>query len=202
MPPDIRPCAPARSLPPGRNAPRAVAPEQIPPPSICRTEKQSLTKKNFMPNDFTTISIEGVLIRSLQRYDDRRGWLTELFRADELPGDFTPAMGYISMTRPGVARGPHEHRCQTDGFAFMSGRFEITLWENRPGRDRLKWVLQAGEETPLFLIVPPGVVHAYRNVGDSDALVFNFPDRLYAGKGRAETVDEIRHEDIDSEFQL
>ena len=146
--------------------------------------------------------IPGVIARSLQRFDDKRGWLTELFREDELPEGYDPVMGYISMTRPGVARGPHEHHDQTDGFAFMSGMFEITLWENRPGRERFKWVLRAGEEAPVFLIVPPGVVHAYRNVGDSDALVFNFPDRLYAGRGKAEPVDEIRHEDQDSEFKL
>jgi dTDP-4-dehydrorhamnose 3,5-epimerase len=155
-----------------------------------------------MPNDFTTCSIAGVLVRSLQRFDDRRGWLTELFREDELPQGYRPAMGYISLTRPGVSRGPHEHRDQTDGFAFTSGLFEITLWENRPGRERTKWILRAGEEAPVFLLVPPGVVHAYRNAGDTDAVVFNFPNRLYAGTGRAEPVDEIRHEDQDSEFRL
>jgi dTDP-4-dehydrorhamnose 3,5-epimerase len=146
--------------------------------------------------------IAGVIAYSLRRFDDSRGWLTELFREDELPEGFRPVMGYISMTRPSVARGPHEHRDQTDGFAFLSGRFEITLWENRPGQEYQKWVLEAGEAAPLFLIVPPGVVHAYRNVGESDALVFNFPDQLYAGKGKAEPVDEIRHEEIDSEFKL
>jgi dTDP-4-dehydrorhamnose 3,5-epimerase len=62
--------------------------------------------------------------------------------------------------------------------------------------------LVAGEENPLFLVVPPGVVHAYRNIGDTDAFVLNFPDALYAGWGRKEPVDEIRHEDQDSEFQL
>lgn len=155
-----------------------------------------------MATEFTTSPIPGVLVRSMTRFDDRRGWLTELFREDALPEDYLPAMGYISMTRPGVARGPHEHRDQTDGFAFTSGEFEITLWENRPGRQRVKWTLRAGELAPIFLLVPPGVVHAYRNVGAGDALVFNFPNRLYAGKGRSEPVDEIRHEEIDSEFQL
>jgi dTDP-4-dehydrorhamnose 3,5-epimerase len=30
----------------------------------------------------------------------------------------------------------------------------------------------------------------------------NFPDRLYAGWGKKEPVDEIRHEDQESEFKL
>jgi len=148
------------------------------------------------------VNIPGVIVRSLTRFDDRRGWLTELFREDELPENYRPTMGYISMTRPGIARGPHEHRDQTDGFAFLSGHYEVTLWENRPGHAPCKWVLSTGEEAPIFLIVPPGVVHAYRNIGSADALVFNFPDRLYAGWGKQEPVDEIRHEEIDSEFQL
>jgi dTDP-4-dehydrorhamnose 3,5-epimerase len=148
------------------------------------------------------MDIEGVILRPLKRHTDARGWLIELFRDDELPEAFRPVMGYISLTYPGVARGPHEHRDQTDGFAFLSGRFEITLWENRPGKERVKQVILAGEENPIFLLVPPGVVHAYRNVGETDAFVLNFPDRLYAGWGRKEPVDEIRHEEIDSEFRL
>src|SRR5690242_3621998 len=144
-----------------------------------------------------TTALPGVMIRPLKRFADARGWLTELFREDELPAGFKPAMAYLSMTHPGVARGPHEHRAQSDGFAFLSGCYEITLWENRPGRERVKEVFQAGEANPILLIVPPGVVHAYRNIGAEDAFVVNFPDRLYAGWGRKELVDEIRHEESD-----
>ena len=147
-------------------------------------------------------TIPGVIARRLKRFDDPRGWLVELYRDDELPPGFKPTMGYLSLTRPGVARGPHEHREQSDGFVFLSGAFEITLWENRAGREHVKEVISAGEHDPLFLVVPPGVVHGYRNVGASDALVLNFPDRLYAGPGKKEEVDEIRHEDNESEFKL
>ena len=146
--------------------------------------------------------IEGILIRPLRRFADARGWLTELFRDDELPPGFEPVMGYISVTHPGIARGPHEHRGQADGFCFTSGMFRLTLWENRTGRARLKEVYEVGDANPVFVIVPAGVVHAYQNVGPADAFVLNFPDRLYAGRGKNEPVDEIRHEDIDSEFKL
>jgi dTDP-4-dehydrorhamnose 3,5-epimerase len=146
--------------------------------------------------------IPGVIIKSLRKFTDSRGWLIELFRDDELPEGFKPVMGYVSLTHPGVARGPHEHRDQTDGFAFLNGKYEVTLWENRPDREHVKQVILAGEDNPLFLVVPPGVVHAYRNVGESGGTVLNFPDQLYAGRGKKEQVDEIRHEEIDSEFKL
>ncbi len=147
--------------------------------------------------------IEGVLFRPLKRFTDARGWLTELFRDDELPEGFKPVMSYISTTHPGVARGPHEHRDQADGFAFLSGEFELSLWENRPGRERVHEVYRVGEKEPVFVIVPAGVVHAYKNVGTEDAFVLNFPDRLYAGWGKKEPVDEIRHEEhADSPYKL
>ena len=151
---------------------------------------------------FGNITLPGVIARNLTRFTDTRGWLIELFREDELPEGFDPAMGYLSLTHADVARGPHEHREQSDGFVFLLGTFEITLWENRAGHASAKRVITAGEANPLFLVVPPGVVHGYRNVGASDAFVLNFPNRLYAGRGKAEAVDEFRHEEVGSAYRL
>jgi dTDP-4-dehydrorhamnose 3,5-epimerase len=144
-----------------------------------------------------TCDIEGVVIRKLTRRADARGWLAELFRHDELPPQLYPTMSYVSMTRPGTTRGPHEHRQQTDLFCFLGpSTFRLYLWDNRPGSHtyRAKCVLEFDEDHPGTVIVPPGVVHAYKNVGSVEGLVFNAPDRLYAGEGRSGPVDEIRHE--------
>lgn len=147
--------------------------------------------------------MEGVIIRPLKRFEDARGWLTELFRDDELPEGFEPTMAYLSVTRAGVARGPHEHVDQTDGFAFVDGTYELFLWENRPGHAPRDFRMEVGRENPCVVFVPPGVVHAYKNVGAAEAFVLNFPNRLYAGWGKKEPVDEIRHEsDPDSPFKL
>lgn len=147
--------------------------------------------------------IPGVAILPLNQFRDARGWLTELFREDELPEGFTPVMGYISVTHPGVARGPHEHEDQCDGFAFINGSMELHLWENRPGKTPCYERHLVGESNRVFVTVPPGVVHAYRNTGDTDCFVLNFPDRLYAGRGKKEPVDEIRHEaDPNSPFKM
>ena len=143
----------------------------------------------------TTSEIEGVIIKTMNRWADPRGWLVELFRDDELPEGFKPVMGYISATHPGVSRGPHEHVHQTDGFVFLYGKMELHLWESREGNGERHEIHVVGADNPVFVTVPPGVVHAYKNVGTEDALVLNFPDRLYAGPGKKEPVDEIRHED-------
>jgi dTDP-4-dehydrorhamnose 3,5-epimerase len=148
--------------------------------------------------EFRRGEVEGVVVRELRRFTDARGWLSELFREDEVAGEFRPAMAYVSATLPGVCRGPHEHREQADYFCFLGpSNFELRLWDNRPGSATFgnQMTLRAGEERPLSIIIPAGVVHAYRNIGDAPGLVINLPDRLYAGAGRREAVDEIRHED-------
>jgi dTDP-4-dehydrorhamnose 3,5-epimerase len=109
-----------------------------------------------------------------------------------------PAMAYLSMTKPGVARGPHEHAGQTDYFCFLGpSNFKIYLWDARADSPTcgVKQFFFAGLDSPKLVIVPPGVVHAYKNVGIEHGLVFNAPDKLYAGEGRLSPVDEIRHED-------
>ena len=79
------------------------------------------------------------------------------------------------------------------------------MWDARAGSpsEGRRMRMQVGANRPVTVVIPPGVVHAYRNVGPDDAYVLNFPDALYAGEGKQEPVDEIRHEDDpDSPFQI
>jgi len=142
--------------------------------------------------------IDGIVAKPLQRFFDDRGWLVETFRHDELREADFPVMGYVSVTMAGVTRGPHEHIDQSDNFTFLGhSNFKIYLWDNRKSSPtyNMKQVMLAGEDEPRSIVIPPGVVHAYKNVGDVDGMVLNFPNRLYAGKGKRGPVDEVRHED-------
>ncbi|MDH4028289.1 MAG: WxcM-like domain-containing protein [Nitrospirota bacterium] len=137
--------------------------------------------------------MEGVEVKVLPVHKDQRGWLSEIIREDET--DFRSSMTYLSLTRPGLARGPHEHAEQTDYFCFI-GRFRVYLWDNRQASPTyMKKKVVDTTDAPTVVIVPPGIVHAYKNTGSTDGLVINLPDRLYMGHGKKEPVDEIRHED-------
>ena len=146
---------------------------------------------------FKNGTIQDVIVRNLTKFIDDRGWLSELFREDDMPREFYPAMGYVSMTAPGVTRGPHEHADQADCFAFLGpANFKIVLWDNRTSSPTYmtRQTVYAGEDAPRSLIIPRGIVHAYRNIGGGEGMVLNFPNRLYAGEGKKSPVDEIRHE--------
>jgi dTDP-4-dehydrorhamnose 3,5-epimerase len=147
---------------------------------------------------FHSGAVEGVIWKPLKKYHDSRGWLCELFRLDELDPKNHPAMAYISLSSPGVARGPHEHVDQADFFCFLGpGNFKLYVWDNRTGSAtyQVKQTDVVGIDKPMAVIIPPGVVHAYRNVSTEPGLVFNCPNQLFKGQGRAQPVDEIRHED-------
>ena len=151
-----------------------------------------------MPESFQPGEIQDVVVRDLRKFNDRRGWLCELFRNDEVASDFLPAMTYISSTNAGITRGPHEHVDQADLFCFIGpSNFKVRMWDNRSDSKTFNHVmtLVVGEDNPKSVLVPLGVVHAYQNVGEVPGIVINCPNRLYAGKGKREEVDEIRHED-------
>jgi dTDP-4-dehydrorhamnose 3,5-epimerase len=56
-------------------------------------------------------------------------------------------------------------------------------------------VLEAGEKRAVAIIIPAGVVHAYKNIGGVPGWSLNFPNSLYGGVGRKSEIDEIRYED-------
>lgn len=148
--------------------------------------------------------IEGVIIKELKKYTDERGWLTEIYRRDEV--DLSPAMSYVSLTQPGVARGPHEHVYQSDFFIFIGpGSFRLYLWDRRPESKTFGQSLEieVGENHPASVLVPPGVVHGYKCISELAALSINLPDKLYKGVLKADEIDEIRwEEDKDSPYKI
>lgn len=149
--------------------------------------------------------INGIVIKKLNKYQDNRGWLTEIWREDE--DKYSPAMSYVSITLPGVARGPHEHVHQSDCFVFIGpGFFDLYLWdrrENSPTKGEFMKLEKIGEENPTAVIVPPGVVHGYKCMSEVPATCINLPDKLYKGENKTEEIDEIRWEkDENSIFKI
>jgi dTDP-4-dehydrorhamnose 3,5-epimerase len=148
--------------------------------------------------------IEGVIIKSLSKYKDERGWLSEIWRNDEL--NFQPAMGYVSITKAGVSRGPHEHVNQSDCFIFVGpGSFDLYLWDRRKDSETFKnhVKINVGEKNPCLVVVPPGVVHGYKCVSDVSAMSINLPNKLYKGEKKSEEIDEIRWENKeDSPYRI
>lgn len=148
--------------------------------------------------------INDLVVKKLVKYSDERGYLIEVFREDEI--DFQVAMSYLSLTKPGISRGPHEHKFQSDYFVFPGpGNFKLYLWDNRPDSSTYqeKMIIEVGESNPCTVLIPPGIVHGYKCLSKNDAFSINLPNKLYKGRDKKEEIDEIRWEDNpDSPFKI
>lgn len=133
--------------------------------------------------------IEGVLVKPLRVIPDERGFLMEILRGDDA---FFERFGqvYLSVAYPGVVKGWHYHREQTDHMAVIRGMAKIVLYDMREGSTTKGEVMElfAGERNPILVRIPPGVCHGMKAIGAEAAYMINTPDRTY----RYDQPDEFR----------
>ena len=70
------------------------------------------------------------------------------------------------------------------------GLFEVYLWK-KPEEKR---IFRFGADQPGLIVIPPGIVHAYKNVSKIPGLVINTPDALYCGYEKQEGEDIVKWE--------
>lgn len=126
--------------------------------------------------------IRGVSVRELQVNADERGHLVEMYRQDWEEYDLAPAMSYFSMTYPGVVRAWHKHvRGQVDHFICPMGRIKVGVYDDRDGsptKDQLDTFV-IGDSNQQVVRIPGDCWHGFKAIGDSPALLVNFPTELY-----------------------
>ncbi len=124
--------------------------------------------------------IEGVKLKPLTVIPDERGRLFEVLRCDEkLFKKFGQV--YITTTYPGIVKAWHLHKIQTDNFVCISGMLRVALYDDRedsPTRGRIDEFF-VGEHNLNLVVIPPGVWHGWKCVGQKEAIVLNVPTEPY-----------------------
>ena len=124
--------------------------------------------------------IEGVKVRKLRVIPDERGWLMEMLRSDwEEYEKFGQV--YVTAAFPGVVKGWHYHKLQTDHFVCVHGMAKVVLYDRREDSPTYGEVNEffIGDRNPCLLKIPPSVVHGFRGTGQDVALIVNVPTQLY-----------------------
>jgi len=142
-------------------------------------------------------AIEGVRLVELARHADDGGAMTELARLTDGRaaglGDFTVRQVNYSEMAPGVIKAFHLHTRQTDvWFVPPSDRMLVLLLDVRKGSrtDGARQRLMLGNGTSRLLVIPPGVAHGVRNLGESPGRIIYFPDLHFSPEPA--TCDEGR----------
>lgn len=124
--------------------------------------------------------IEGVKVKKLKVIPDERGRLMEMFRCDD---EFFLKFGqvYLSTTYPGVVKGWHYHKLQTDNIVCVKGTLKLVLYDGRENSTTKGEVSEffLGEHNPLLVQVPKGVYHGWKCISEFEAFVINCPTEPY-----------------------
>jgi dTDP-4-dehydrorhamnose 3,5-epimerase len=128
--------------------------------------------------------IEGVELRPFDIWPDDRGYFLEVTRLGQgLTHGFPPESTQVSaaLSYPGTIKAFHFHKYQTDMWVPAAGMFQAALVDLRPesrtfGRKNTVYV---GSLKPLQMLIPPGVGHGYKVIGEGPATLVYVTNRLY-----------------------
>lgn len=124
--------------------------------------------------------IEGVIKTNLKVIPDERGRLMEILRSDsELFEKFGQV--YLTTAYPGVVKGWHYHKIQSDNMAVISGMMKIVLYDSRYESKTYQEINEifAGEYNPVLVHIPPLVYHGFKCISEKESLVINIPTEAY-----------------------
>ncbi len=101
--------------------------------------------------------IEGLLRIPLQRFEDERGWFSELMRASALPKPVRQSN--LVFSRRGVVRGLHYHeRGQDDLFACVRGMVRVVVLDRASGET---FTEDIGDDNPVAIYIPGAHAHGF-----------------------------------------
>ena len=124
--------------------------------------------------------IDGVVIKKIVKHNDHRGWLCEILRDDdELLKKFGQTT--LTLTNPGIIKAFHYHKKQDDLWFIASGMAQVVLHDLREDSKTYKktQVILAGEDNPVLILIPVGVAHGYKVLGDKPILLFYHTSESY-----------------------
>jgi len=141
--------------------------------------------------------IEGAHVKPLRVIADERGYLYEMLRNDD---PFFQQFGqcYLTAVYPGVVKGWHWHKLQTDHFVCVKGMAKVVLYDRREDSPTHGEVNEffLGERNPILLVIPRGVLPGMKGIGTETALIINVPTHPY----RHDQPDEFRVDPHDNDI--
>ncbi len=106
--------------------------------------------------------IEGIRRIPLQRFEDERGWFTEIHRSSWLEKPMRQTN--VSFSKKGVIRGLHFHeRGQDDLFVCLDGSARVVVPDLETGET---FTEDIGDDNPVAIYVPGHHAHGFEALTD------------------------------------
>ena len=131
--------------------------------------------------------IAGVELKQFPIWPDDRGYFLEIARLGQgLVAEFPAATTQVStaLNYPGIIKAFHYHKFQTDYWVPAAGLLQVALVDLRTGSLTFgrKNTIYLGSLRPWQLLIPPGVAHGYKVIGDQPSVLVYITNRIYDPK--------------------
>lgn len=125
--------------------------------------------------------IEGVRYRLARPVSHEHGHLTEAFRTDWGISEAPLVQVTLTTTFPGRIRAWGIHRFTVDRLFIASGSLCVVCYDARRRSPTFGCVNEffLGGRNQGLVVIPPGVYHGWKNVGEGEASIVSMPSRLY-----------------------
>jgi dTDP-4-dehydrorhamnose 3,5-epimerase len=128
--------------------------------------------------------IAGVRVQPFPVFPDDRGYFMEVQRIGRgLINGYPPETTQIAaaLNFPGTIKAFHYHLHQTDCWTVVKGMLQVALADLRVGSPTFgkRNTLYLGVLRPWHVLIPPGVAHGYKVIGEGEALLVYMTDRFY-----------------------
>lgn len=126
--------------------------------------------------------IAGVRIEPYAQWPDDRGYFLEVLRSGQgLVAGYARMQVSASLCFPGTVKGFHYHLRQNDMWTVAAGMMQVALADLRKGSSTFgaRNTLYLGELRPWRVLIPPGVAHGCKTLGDQRAVLLYATDRFY-----------------------
>ena len=152
--------------------------------------------------------IAGVEIRPYALWPDDRGYFLEVVRMGEglaagYPASSTQVSAALSF--PGAIKAFHYHQRQTDLWIPSAGMIQVALVDLRQNSPSFgaRNTLYVGALRPWQILIPPGVGHGYKVIGQTPAMLVYVTDRFYdpSDEGRIPHDDPEIHYDWETQHK-
>jgi dTDP-4-dehydrorhamnose 3,5-epimerase len=128
--------------------------------------------------------IDGVKVQPFAVWPDDRGYFLEVARTGQgLVEGFPQEGSQISaaLNYPGTIKAFHYHKFQTDFWVPGAGLLQVALVDLRPDSATFgaKNTLYVGPLRPWQILIPPGVAHGYKVIGEHPSFLVYVTNRTY-----------------------
>lgn len=125
--------------------------------------------------------INGVEFRPTRPVPHEDGHMSEVARTSWDIIKSPVVQVHVTTTLPGRIRAWGLHRQTSDRLFVASGLVKIVVFDGRRGSPTFQKFneFSVSDRNPGLLTIAPNLYHGWKNIGTTEAVIINMPDRMY-----------------------